>query len=166
MEDFMSQQPKWKQVGTIGDINFVEYDGGPVFVDETGVYPPELEYVQNMPESDVDAYVYRIVLEDLKMSPDGHLIPAKYDASWPHPIESYTEWFDDRVDSVASFVGIPVSEFIHSLTGDNPIARAWAFHTLAEYHGWENFDGYPLHFTSREELEARYEAHPYVGKIA
>ena len=46
-----TKQPKWKRVGTIGDINFVEYDGGIVFVDETGVYCPELEYVQNVLDS-------------------------------------------------------------------------------------------------------------------
>lgn len=162
----MTTQPKWKQVGTVGDIHFVEYNGGPVFVDETGIYPPELEYVQNMPEPDNDAFVYRIVLDNLTMSPAGHLIPAKYDASWPHPIEDYTEWFDKDLDSVASFVGLPVSDLIQSLTSDKPVARAWAFEALASYHGWENFDSYPLHFTSREELEGRYENHPYVGKVA
>jgi len=156
-----TKQPKWKRVGTIGDINFVEYDGGIVFVDETGGYCPELEYVQNMPEPHNDAYVYRILLEPLKLSPNGNLIPAAYDSSWSYPIESYTEWFDDSIQQVASQVGMDRAEFIKALTSDNPIARASAYEELARYHGWENFDSYPLHFTSREELEARYENHPY-----
>jgi hypothetical protein len=145
-----TKQPKWKQVGIIGDLN-----GGPVFVDETGVYPPELEYVQNMPEG--DAYVYRFPMDNLKLSPDGKLIPANYDASWPHPIESYTEWFDKNLDRVASICGVSRQELLDSLLSDNPIERAWGYQALAEYHGWENFDSSPLHFESRAELEARYE---------
>jgi hypothetical protein len=163
----MSAQPKWKQVGTIGDINFVQHDGGPVFIDETGVYCPELEYVQNMPREDgnEDAYVYRITLDALTISPAGHLIPARYDATWPHPIEDYTEWFDNDIESVCHFVGIGVSDFIQAITSDNPMARASAYEALAQYHGWENFDSYPLHIMTEAELEARYENHPYVGHV-
>jgi hypothetical protein len=157
-------QPKWKQAGTIGDVDFIQHDGGIVFVDETGVYDPELEYVQNMPEPDTDAYVYRIVLDSLKLSPAGKLIPAKYDETWPHPIESYTEWFDRDIDSVASTIEIPREEFIQALVSSNPLARANAFEALASYHGWENFDSYPLHFKTREELEARYEKHSYLNQ--
>ena len=156
-------QPKWRQVGTIGDINFVDYDGGPVFVDETGVYPPELEYVQNMPEPDTDAFVYRFVLDSLKLSPDGKLIPAAYNESWPHPVESYVEWFDKDVSSVADSIGMDRAEFVDALLSDNPMARASAYEAMAQYLGWENFDSYPLHFKTREELEARYQKHPYLN---
>jgi hypothetical protein len=157
-----TNQPKWKQVGTLGDINFIDYDGGPVFVDETGIYPPELEYVQNTPESDGDAYVYRFPLNSLKLSPAGKLIPAKYDVTWPHPIESYTEWFDKDISSLASSIGMERHEFVSELISENPMTRARAYEELAQYLGWENFDSYPLHFKSREELEARYERHPYL----
>ena len=148
-----TQQPTWKRVGTIGDINFVEHDGGPVFVDETGVYPPELEYVQRMPEG--DAFVYRVSLENLKLSPDGKLIPARYDSTWPHPIEDYTEWFDRDLESVARFAGTTRAHLVEELTSPQPIARALAYETLAQYHGWENFDNYPLHLSSKK-LEERY----------
>lgn len=39
-------QPKWKLAGTVGDVNPVDYGGGFIFVDETGVYPPELELIE------------------------------------------------------------------------------------------------------------------------
>jgi len=157
-----TKQPKWKQVGTIGDINFVQHDGGPVFVDETGVYCPELEYVQNMPEG--DAYVYRICLDPLKLSPAGKLIPANFDETWPYPVEHYTEWFDRDIDRVAGSIGIDRAEFVSALISDNPMARASAYEALAQYHGWENFDSYPLHFKTEAELEARYENHPSIGQ--
>jgi hypothetical protein len=153
-----TKQPVWKQVGTIGDINFIDHDGGPVYIDETGVYCPELEYVQNMPRENgnEDAFVYRVPLENLKLSTTGHLIPARYDATWPHPEESYTEWFDRDLDAAAAFCGGPREELVQALISDNPMARAQAYEFLAQFHGWENFDSYPLHFTNREELEARY----------
>lgn len=158
-----TKQPKWKHVGSIGDVNFVQHDGGPVFVDETGVYDPELEYVQNMPEG--DAYVYRIVLDALKLSPTGRLIPANFDETWPYPVEHYTEWFDATIGTVAESVGLPREEFISALVSENPMARAQAYAELAHYHGWENFDSYPLHFKNEAELEARYANHPHVGQI-
>ena len=159
----MTNQPKWKQIGTIGDICFIQHDGGPVFVDETGIYPPELEYVQNMPEE--DAFVYRFSLDPVKLSPAGKLIPAGYNESWPHPIEEYTEWFNDSIDGVCAFCGISREEFISAITSDNAMARAAAYESLAQYHGWESFDAYPLHFKNEEELEARYSNHPYVGQV-
>jgi hypothetical protein len=151
----MTAQPKWKQVGTIGDVNFVEHDGGPVYIDETGVYCPELEYVQNVAEG--DAFVYRILLENLKLSPAGKLIPTSYREDWPHPIERYTEWFDRDLDGVSQSCGIERAELVQALISDNAMARASAYEALAQYHGWENFDSYPLHFKTRAELEARYE---------
>jgi len=126
-----TKQSKWKQVGTIGDINFVEHNGGPVFIDEMGVYPPELEYVQNMPDG--DAYVYRILLENLKLSPLGKLIPANYDSTWPHPVESYTEWFDEDLDKVADTCGITRQEIVDALISENPMARASAYGSLAAF---------------------------------
>ena len=146
-------QPKWKKVGTIGDINFSVYGGGIVRVDETGVYPPELEYVQVMPEN--DTYVYRFPLENLKLSPSGRLIHARYDDTWSHPIEAYTEWFDDSLGDIAAYVGISQSELVDALLSDNPMARASAWESIGQYHGFENLDGYPLHL-SESETEERY----------
>lgn len=161
-----TKQPKWKQVGTIGDVNFVDYDGGPVFVDESGVYPAELEYVQNMPveNENHNAYVYRIMLDRLKLSSTDHLIPFRYDASWPYPEASYTEWFDEDLYKVCASEGISLEDFYTAITSDNPMALASAYEALARYHGWENFDSYPLHFLNREELEERYENHPRLRK--
>ena len=63
----MTQQPVWKKVGTVGDINPLDYDGGFVYVDTTGVYPPEMEYieVQSMCDGREDGpwKVYRVVLD-------------------------------------------------------------------------------------------------------
>ena len=65
-----TNQPDWEEVGHIGDVSWVEYDGGPVFVDRTGKYDPELEYVETPPETregfdDPEARwtIYRVPLE-------------------------------------------------------------------------------------------------------
>lgn len=161
----MTQQPKWKQVGVIGDIDFIDYGGGIVFEDETGVYPPELEWVEPLTEDEGPANVYRIVLDDLTLSPSGNVIPAMYGPSWPHPIEEYTEWFDRELERVASFVGLEYSELIKNLTSGDAISRAWSFQAMAEFHGWENFDDYPLTL-SYAELEERYKKHPYLNQAS
>lgn len=154
-------QPKWRQVGIIGDRNFAEYGGGPAFVDETGVYCPELEYVDVVDDGSGDAFVYRVMLENLKLSPAGALIPAAYDATWHYPVESYTEWYFEHLERVAQSCGIQRSEIISFLISPDPMQRAIAVESLANYLGWENFDSYPLHLTAKK-LEARYKDHPYL----
>ena len=65
-----TNQPKWKCIGHIGDVDPIAYGGGFVYVDETGIYPPELTYFE--PASDEDwkenedkakLQEYRIVLD-------------------------------------------------------------------------------------------------------
>lgn len=158
-----TKQPIWKRVGTIGDVNFTKYSGGLVFIDESGVYPPELEYVHAGDTEEQDAYVYRVVLENLKLSPEGKLIPARYDASWPEPIENYAEWFDRDLDKVGEFVGIPRRDLVAYLVSSDPMLRALAYESMASFHGWANFDSYPLRLNPNELLK-RYRNHPYERK--
>lgn len=156
----MTEQPIWKKLGQIGDINPIEYGGGYVFTDETGVYDPELEYIEPMPEPDTDAYVYRVSLERYKLSSTGHLVPFKYNPTWPYPEDSYIEWFDKDLEQISSFAGITREELVTALCSDNAMARASACETLAQYFGWEEFDSYPLHL-SESELEERYSDQKY-----
>lgn len=41
-------QPEWKFVKQLGDVNPIDHDGLFLFVDETGVYPPELEVLTKL----------------------------------------------------------------------------------------------------------------------
>lgn len=131
-------QPQWKQVGHIGDVSWPEYDGGPVFVDETGVYAPELEYVE-APSENVDFEdpsarwtVYRVPLE--KGVPD---------------------WGD--INDVARTVGQDPGELRAAFESDDPIDRANAYQDWASHYGWFELDQYPLQLTC-PEVNKRYDA--------
>ena len=159
----MTNQPVWKLIANLGDVNPLDYGGLFVYVDETGVYPPEMERVE--PLDDTSAVestaweTHRAVLENLKtVEVDGRtlIIPARYDATWPHPIESYDEWFNRDLGQVAESIGADVTELRAFLCSDTPTTRAVAWRAIADYHGWENLDSYPNRYTDRAELERRY----------
>ena len=47
-----TKQPSWKCIGHIGDVDPIAYGGGFVYIDETGIYPPELTYFEPAEDSD------------------------------------------------------------------------------------------------------------------
>lgn len=152
-----TQQPEWELVGTIGDRNPVEYGGGYVFRDKTGVYDPEVEYVEPLECNPKDGSgtgvtVYRVVLESHTFI-DGILSDNKY-----HPDKAV--WYADKLDGVCGCCDCDRDELIANLCGDDPVARAWAYETLASYFGWYEFDTYPLTLTA-DEAEKRYEEPKY-----
>jgi hypothetical protein len=158
-----TNQPIWKLAGTVGDVNPIDYSGGFIYTDETGVYPPELEWIESEDEHKAEPTnwtVYRILLERCAMVKiDGafRLITGTYESSWPKPIEEYIEWFDESIKNVSDSSGISIADLESMLCSTNAQELAQAYLTLAQYHGWENFDGYPLKFTDREELATRYQ---------
>lgn len=153
-------QPKWKLVANLGDVNPLDYGGKFVFIDETGVYDPELEYLEEPCEDDTSGgfCIYRGSLERQKVVIDTDncwwLVPFKYNRSYPHPIHQYQEWFFDSLHGVCESMDIEYDEMIKLLCSDNPIELATAYIAIMEYHGWNNFDSYPLDLT-RSEAEER-----------
>jgi hypothetical protein len=130
----MTAQPQWKEVGHIGDVNWAEYGGGPVSVDETGKYEPELEYVE--PPEDFDDpsarwTIYRVVLDP-----------------------GVPDWGD--LEAVANAVGADLDTLKEAFESDDPIDRANAYSDWASHYGWFELDQYPLALT-RLEVETRYD---------
>lgn len=158
-----TQQPIWKQVAQLGDVHPLDYGGLFVYVDETGVYPPEMEKVTPNSEDDdsLGWEIRRCVLENLKtvaVDDSVFIVPAKFDDTWPHPVADYDEWFHKHLDQVAAYVGQEVEEMRTNLCSSNPVDRAYAWQAIGDYHGWDNLDSYPVTFTDRAELETRYAA--------
>lgn len=162
-----TKQPVWKLIAQLGDANPIEYGGYFVYVDETGIYPPEGEKLFAPPEDAQEgsaAYrweVRRFILENLKQVKHGEeesalLISARYDETWPHPIESYDEWFSKDLESIGGYLGGMDAQYVRDLfCSDNPIDRARAWEALGDYHGYDNLDSYPLRLTEAE-VNARY----------
>lgn len=153
----MTRQPSWKFVDNLGDATPLDYGGYFVYVDTTGVYGPEAELLEE-PEGGNVYTVRRILLERCKQVEAGDrvlLVPFKYDDTWPHPVESYDEWFSSDLREVADCVGMPVAELRDMLCSDDPLKRADAYRAIGDYHGWDNLDEYPLILTE-DEVRSRY----------
>jgi|SRR5215475_9629933 len=139
-----TKQPKWRRVANLGDVNPVEYGGYFIDVDETGVYPPEATYLDAPEDEPEDATseawtAYRFILEPCTYV-DGVLSDNPF-----HP--DHAAWFAESLDAVASCVGRDVAEIRADLCGADPCRRADAYRDIASYHGWDNFDSYPVRLT-------------------
>ena len=75
---------------------------------------------------------------------------------FPIPVvtDAVGEWFGDDLNSVAITNGLSVSKLKAALASPDPRKRFWAYHDIASYHGFENFDSDPL-VLSNLEFEKR-----------
>lgn len=140
-------QPIWRCIAQLGDASPTEYDGHWVFIDETGVYPPEAEVLFVDEEGERPAYAYRYPLEKCYWN-DGVLSDNKYHKDHP-------AWFADDLDRVSGYADWDHDNMIDALCGDDPLLCARAYYDIGTYHGFDNLDQYPLVLT-QQEVEARY----------
>ncbi len=146
-----TNQPVWKYIANLGDATPLEYGGLFVYVDTTGVYPPEAELLIE-PEGDIDSpkarwEVRRFILENCTYQ-NGILSDNQF-----HP--DYPVWFSKDIDSLAPFIGMSQDELIALFVSADPCERAHAWRAIGDYFGFDNLDDYPNRYT-REEIEARY----------
>ena len=140
-------QPIWKCVAQIGDAAPLDHGGLWVFIDTTGVYPPEGELYE--PET---RQVRRFILEDCTYT-NGILSDNKF-----HP--DHAAWFADDLQAVASCIGTDAADLINQFCSADPITRAQAWRAVGDYFGWDNLDSYPLTLTRREAAR-RYNGKTY-----
>lgn len=169
-------QPVWKTIANLGDADPVDHGGYFVMVDETGVYPPEVEvlvepceeWLQNdgtetdcIPKDEGQWTVYRFILEPCTFA-DGILSDNPYhpaSAAWfAKPESKRAERPQDTtyLANLCRCCGISEKELISYFCSDDPIQRALAWRNVGMYHGWYELDQYPLTL-SREEVCKRYE---------
>jgi len=163
-----TQQPEWVLTANLGDRHPIDYGGLFIFEDATGVYPPEVERLEVIDEdSDNPTWeIRRFILEPLKLERDGenvYLVAKRWDPSWPNPLPDYDEWFHDDLEAVAASIDHTLDEMREAFVSDDLRVRTLAWLAIGEYHGFDNLDSYPLTFTNREEVEARYKELPKLG---
>jgi hypothetical protein len=120
-------------VGGVGDKNFLDHSGGPIYKTESGY---RVDYVE--PPSDDDDFeskrarwtVYQIDLDP-----------------------GLGDWAD--LKGVASYTGVSVQTLKKRMESTNYRELAHVLVDIAGYHGWHEFDQYPLSLT-RKEVEERY----------
>lgn len=158
-----TNQPNWKFVENLGDASPIEHGGAFLYVDTTGVYPPEVEmlfapYEDPEDESKEAWEVRRFIIEPCTYV-DGILSDNKYRPG-------HSAWFaksynPDRtqdgpggLESMSSSLGVSKKELVEMFLG-NLYERAQAWINVGQHYGFDNFDEYPLRFT-KEAVEERY----------
>lgn len=156
-------QPIWKLVAQLGDVNPIDHGGYFVYEDTTGVYPPEAELLRNHDDDGEDGpwTVFRFSLDRCTFI-DGVLSDNPYHPGLPAWFA--TPYWDDNgqhrdTAKVARFIGAPESELIEDLCSEDIVRRALAYQAIGDYHGFIEFDQYPISDFDRSQLEARYADH-------
>lgn len=156
----MAKQPRWKLIAQLGDVHPIDFGGLFVYVDLTGVYPPEAERLFT-PDGDVMVWeIRRFVLENLKLVQDGdntYLVPSRFDETglWPYPVSHYDQWFHDGLADLADTIDSTVDALRQAFVSPDPLMRVWAWQAVGDYHGWVNLDAYPQTYEKRSQLPRR-----------
>jgi hypothetical protein len=146
-------QPTWKLLANLGDQSLshgnVDHGGYLIYVDETGAYPPEGEYVEAPDDDDSgERYLaYRFALDRCTMT-NGVLSDNP-----SHP--EVAAWFADDLAQVAESAGLEWMTLRNWLCDEAILDRARAYDAIGSYHGFENLDDCPLTLT-RAEADERY----------
>lgn len=119
-------QVKDRVVGSIGDVNPIEYGGGFVFKGEHGYY---VEYTPGEDGS-----------EGTKLEVYGAFVPAD--------VLTEYDWVDWK--AVASSSGETLKELRAAATGKKALGRVYAMEMIAGHYGWNTLDDSPLTMTPRE----------------
>lgn len=157
-------QPVWRLIANLGDEHPIDHGGYFVYRDETEVYPEEaelLEVIDGDDEEETTWVVRRFILDRCTLV-NGILSDNTY-----HP--EHPAWFAQPESkrarrpqdttyllNVANSMDTNVEALEAALCSEDPLRRAHAYRLIGEFHGWDNFDSYPLEFTDRAEVEARY----------
>lgn len=144
----LNAQPEWEFIANMGDKHPLDHGGYFIYEDATGVYEAEAALI-TPDEKGKKCEVLRINLERYKLV-DGYLVPIRYDSTWPRPLKDYDVWFHRDLAGAADSIGATAIELEVGFTSVNPLVRAEAYRVMGDYHGWANFDAYPLILTMAE----------------
>jgi hypothetical protein len=134
-----------RKIGSVGDVNPIEYGGGFIFsAPETG--GPWIEYYYGMESEHPD------VQDDPDDVPD--LSAVVYRVDLHKNGREFLNWYDwIDWDDVAGSTGLDVAEYTTPSRLKKAQARALAIQDAAGYYGWHEFDSYPLQLTLGELME-------------
>jgi hypothetical protein len=130
-----TQQPEWKCVGHIGDVDPIAHGGGFVYIDTTGVYGPELTWFEpgsdeqwHKTEGATKLNEYRVLLEN----------------------NAQHEWWFEKLTEVAQSCGQDEASYREDALSTEPMKRALVYWDLLSYFGPHEFDSYPIERTEDE----------------
>ena len=125
---------KKKLIANFGDVNYLEHEGQLLY-EEGGRY--FLECI--------------CIVEDEQHKP--YKI-YRFDVGQCNPL---TEWFHDNLHSIASNYGTTAKDLCNGFLSDDPCKHVESYLAVASYHGYYEFDQYPLSLSTHEAYE-RYDS--------
>lgn len=133
-------QPVWKLVYST--------DYSALYIDETGVYPPELQIAQEIDDapSAERFQVYRFPLErcwQVTLDDGSTFLTDTDPDSESLTGVAHKPWFSDSLGDVARFVGSSTDDLVAALCCDDPATLACVYEAIGGYHGYDNLDSYP-----------------------
>jgi transglutaminase-like putative cysteine protease len=150
------EQPKWRLLGQLGDLNPIDHGGWYVYEDENRVYEPEAEAITPYGE---DAYgnPTKWIVSRFTLEPYTYVNGILSDNPF-HP--DFPVWFADDIEGIAKCIGKEKETLIADLCSGDFLRRAGAYYEIVLFRGICEFDQYPIEFRKRAEIEARYADHP------
>lgn len=180
-----TNQPVYKFLANLGDAGPLEYGGYFIYEDSTGVYSAQATLLETYDET-VEIINRCSKCEDIESPCTKHAgltyaMEYHFDldrCTWINGILSdnkfhpdFPVWFASPeteqqtrpqdttyLSKVAESIGMDLDELRMLFCSDNPVERAQAYRAVADYHGIENFDSYPLTWTVGQlaELKERF----------
>ena len=128
-----------KILGTVGDVNPVEYGGG--YIIQEGDDEPRIEYFYGLDTDEPD--------EDGKLK--------VYYATVETDVFEWHNWVSlDDQEELAEEAGVSIEEYRLQARSSNVVERAHVMEHIGQRWGWVNLDNYPARFTE-DELRARWD---------
>ena len=125
-----------KVIGSLGDVNPLEYEG--LIVTDEG----NERFQGHKIEVSEDGEGWTVFTFDLE-----------------YVSNCAAEWFGRDLPSVAAYVDMSIEELCSAFRSSNILERAMAYQALGDYHGFHNLDGYPQVYngnSGRRTLKARF----------
>jgi hypothetical protein len=153
----MANQPKWKFVANLGDVNPLDHGGYLVYRDRTGLHPPEAVRIEprdhsGVPDRERDRswYVARFVLEPCTYQ-DGVLSDNPFHTDRP-------AWFAKDLHAIGRLMGDDGPDgVIDDLCSEDPVQRALGYQAVGLYLGFQEFGDAEI-VKGRVEMRRRYPA--------
>lgn len=123
-----------KMVGHIGDVNWIDHGGGPVYRDNGGY---TLDYV--VPPQEGERQIWEV-----------------YSVSMPDP-EAAKDYLRDG--GVQRYTGRSTREYLAALRSKNPLAEAQVWEDIAGFYGWHEVDQSPARL-NRKAITLRFGEEP------
>jgi len=131
-------------LGSIGDVNPIEYGGGFIFKCKDPGRPPHylIEYTYG---EETDGKTLTLYRAD---------IPEGGEEFWRH-----FDWTSspENIRQLSRSLDIEEDDLIALGTSQDPVKRAYAIWEIANYYGWHELDQYPIQ-VSPSELRRRWRA--------